>query len=202
VPEGVRSRSRRARSGGASAPCGGARRPGTRGHGAEQVPRRHVRPRVKRPGVAPNRIRLSARMRERVGRDVGPDIVVEDRHLVAVHRRTRVTGIRRPVVASLPRQRDHPGEQNHRSDRDSRADQGGGETGQEPGDEDELGPVPDPRGLGRRSPSASLTACDLHAITTGMLSFSHRSSSWDRQKPVLPGRPDGAPSPQLLTGWS
>jgi hypothetical protein len=62
-----------------------------------------------------------------------------------VGRRARagVTGVRGPVVASLTRQGDYPGHQHHQPDRDSRADQGGGETGQRLRDEGELGPVSD-----------------------------------------------------------
>jgi len=115
---------------------------------AQQVPRRHVRPRVERPGLLSGPIGLVARVAQRLLGELARDVGVEGRDRIAVIDagcpcRLREPGVRRPVVALLARQQHHPGDEHQEADRQARAQERGGEAAERLRHDDQLGALAD-----------------------------------------------------------
>ena len=101
---------------------------------AQQVPRRHLRPGVERPGL-PQRFRLLVTLPSPgLGCELRRDVVVED---VVVPARD-VAGVRPPVVEELAGQRDHCGHEDEQIDAQASADERRGERAERMADDDHV----------------------------------------------------------------
>jgi len=92
-----------------------AARPGRWKHAvvaAEEIPRRHVRPRLEGPGIVERLLRLFALPRPRFSRQLGRDIVVED----VVQAALLVAAVPPPVGEGLAGARDHPRDEDEEVD--------------------------------------------------------------------------------------